>query len=92
MSDFNPFLDLSAKNDEDLLNDLSRIYSMISHYSQMGNDTLLTQLHSHRDTYLNEMTYRSDKKRADKDKEANNDPVVIDTERVYEVGKHRQIL
>lgn len=89
MTDFNPFLDLSSKNDEDLLNDLSRIYSMISHYQHIGNGTLVNQLQSFRDTYLNEMAMRGEKKQ--QVKEEKPDPVVIDTDKSYTDTKHRQI-
>ena len=76
MNDFNPFLNLVEKNDEDLMNDLTRIYSMLSHYNQMGNGALVSQLQIYRDTYINELQNRAEKKSADKD---NKNKVIIDT-------------
>ena len=76
MNDFNPFLNLVEKNDEDLMNDLTRIYSMLSHYNQMGNGALVSQLQIYRDTYINELQNRAEKKSADKE---NKNKVIIDT-------------
>jgi hypothetical protein len=90
MTEFNPFLDLSSKTDEDLLNDLTRIYAMISFYQRSGNYMLINQLQNFKNSCINEMNLRSDKKQQDKENSVN--PVVIDTEKVYIEPKHRQIL
>ena len=58
------------------MNDLTRIYSMLSHYNQMGNGALVSQLQIYRDTYINELQNRAEKKSADKE---NKNKVIIDT-------------
>lgn len=73
---FDPFLDLTKKSDEDLLDGLSRVHSMIGHYHTMGNSLLIGQLQAWKEVYLNEMQSRAYKKQVEK---ANKNPVAIDT-------------